>query len=97
MLEYKNVNFENAASSFLISSAATEAYSGQTLKVHLDSPDNPAIGEVVIPTTEEWSTYVETSAELTSSIPAGNHDIYITFAGTPARLVCDFYYIEFKE
>ena len=93
VLEYKNVTFENVASSLRISSSSTSGNSGQKLRIHLDSPDNAPVGEITIPETAEWSEYVESNAQLYSAIPAGEHDIYITFTG---RGTSNLYYVEFK-
>jgi hypothetical protein len=93
VLEYKNVTFEDGASSIRISSSATAGSSGQKLRIHLDSPDNTAVGEITIPETADWSEYVESNAQLTSAIPAGEYDIYLTFTG---RGTSNLYYIEFE-
>ena len=89
VLEYKNVKFDKEATKLSICVAAPNDHAGKTMNVHLGSAESTPVGVINMPTTGDWNVYTEAETTLSQAIPAGEHDIYLTFTGGGT---CNFYW-----
>lgn len=77
---YKNVNIDIDATDFVISYATEPGIDGETIEVHIGSPDSEPIATLV---TEGKGllNFNDVIIELEKPIPQGQYDIYLSFSG----------------
>lgn len=75
---YYGVEFESDASSIEINYCNPSANS--YVNVYVDSMDSTPVGVISTPNnSSDWNTYTTVTADLTTNIAAGTHDIYLEF------------------
>lgn len=77
---YENAFAAEDSSRFVINYFAEEGFAGQTVTVRLDDPESDPLATI---TTEETglNSFVTAEAQLSKTVPAGEHTVYITFGG----------------
>ncbi len=75
-LEFKNINFEDGATSFkaLVANAGTA-----DIELRLNSPTGTLIGILPVAATGDWNTYREQTCEISNV--TGDNDLYLVFSG----------------
>lgn len=79
---FKNVDFENGASS--IDFRVASAGNGGKITVKLGGPDGKTIGECTVTNTSGWQTYVTKTCEISET--TGVQDVYFVFSGGTGSL-----------
>ena len=77
-IKVSGVDFGTGATAFKVS--ASSANSGGTLELHLDSKTGTKIGSVNVSGTGGWQNWKEFSCDISGA--DGEHDLYLTFAGS---------------
>ncbi len=64
---------------------------GGRVEFRLDAPTGPLLAEILVPTTNNWNTFVDVDTSFVS--PAGGHDLYLVFRGGSGFLLDIDYFV----
>ena len=79
-LKYANVNFGSVPLlGFSAKLGVPDAYAGQQIEIHLDSPTGPVLGIHTVQSTGDWGNIHEQSLAIAEV--SGTHDLYFVFKG----------------
>lgn len=93
-LGYRDVYLRQEAKNLEISYATDGQWSGNTVSVHIGSPDTEPIATTTLEGSS-WNNYVTKTIELAQPLPAGEYyDVYVVFGGDGKT--SNFYYLGFK-
>ena len=79
---YKNIDFENGATSF--KTRASSATNGGNIEIRLDSITGPLVGTCTVAGTGDWQTFSDVSCNVSGV--SGKHDVYLKFTGESGYL-----------
>jgi beta-galactosidase len=79
---YKNIDFENGATSF--KTRASSATNGGKIEIRLDSITGPLVGTCTVAGTGDWQTFIDATCDVSGV--SGKHDLYLKFTGESGYL-----------
>lgn len=79
-LGYENVNMGGGRNNLTIYHGAKNN-NPTIVRVYLDDITSTPVAEVTLPTTGNWSTYVETTVEVDPAVCRGTHTVYLKMEG----------------
>jgi hypothetical protein len=95
-LRYDNFDFGPVAATKLLARVASGTDDGGRMEVHLDSPDQPAVGTLTEGNTGGWQTWRTDEINLTTPV-TGKHTVYFTFTGNKDSEFINVNWLQFEH